>query len=295
MSSRHRGRRTSSVWGPRNVPGPLVRGHQLGLGVAMTALIAPLSHRLVRGQDTSCARRTDTGLHRSVATTRPVTGRRSAGWRARRGRPRVRTHTGPGRGRTGLLMPGSGPPTTVEGKPVAPKPALGTPAPTCDAGWTASSSPLFEAESQQPVQLFLDVHDRMGGVQLLLQPSHFRLELVHLRAEGVALGGLPTAFARGQALKRPLTPRPAPFRQMGAVQTLAAKQPAHLAGLRGSLSPIRLDMRLAPLKLGQTPGPALAARGSLRPRGPRRPPGQGASISAMLIDSSLRPLVSPPP
>ena len=28
------------------------RGHQLGLGVAgMTALIAPLSHRLVRGQD----------------------------------------------------------------------------------------------------------------------------------------------------------------------------------------------------------------------------------------------------
>ena len=76
----------------------------------------------------------------------------------------------------------------------------------------------------------------MGGVQLLLQPSHFRLELVHLRAEGVARGGLPTAFARGQALKRPLTPRPAPFRQMGAVQTLAAKQPAPLAGLRASAS-----------------------------------------------------------
>ena len=40
---------------PGDIPGPgLVgaRGHQLGLGVAgMTALIAPLSHRLVRGQD----------------------------------------------------------------------------------------------------------------------------------------------------------------------------------------------------------------------------------------------------
>ena len=64
---------------------------------------------------------------------------------------------------------------------------------------------MFEAESQQPGNFSLDVQDRMGGVQLLLQPSHFRLELVHLRAEGVALGGLPTAFARGQALKRPLT------------------------------------------------------------------------------------------
>ena len=95
----------------------------------------------------------------------------------------------------------------------------------------------------------------MGGVQLLLQPSHFRLELVHLRAEGVALGGLPTAFARGQALKRPLTPRPAPFRQMGAVQPLAAKQPAHLAGLRAALCLLQnpqsiLRGELAPLRLG---------------------------------------------
>ena len=95
----------------------------------------------------------------------------------------------------------------------------------------------------------------MGGVQLLLQPSHFRLELVHLRAEGVELGGLPTAFARGQALKRPLTPRPAPFRQMGAVQTLAAKQPAHLAGLRAALCLLQnpqsiLRGELAPLRLG---------------------------------------------
>ena len=95
----------------------------------------------------------------------------------------------------------------------------------------------------------------MGGVQLLLQPSHFRLELVHLRAEGVALGGLPTAFARGQPLKRPLTPRPAPFRQMGAVQPLAAKQPAHLTGLRAALCLLQnpqsiLRGELAPLRLG---------------------------------------------
>ena len=74
----------------------------------------------------------------------------------------------------------------------------------------------------------------MGGVQLLLQPSHFRLELGTFALRGLR-SALPTAFARGQALKRPLTPRPAPFRQMGAVQTLAAKQPAHLAGLRAAL------------------------------------------------------------
>ena len=92
-------------------------------------------------------------------------------------------------------------------------------------------------------------------MQLLLQPSHFRLELVHLRAEGVALGGLPTTFARGQPLKRPLTPRPAPFRQMGAVQPLAAKQPAHLTGLRAALCLLQnpqsiLRGELAPLRLG---------------------------------------------
>ena len=75
----------------------------------------------------------------------------------------------------------------------------------------------------------------MGGVQLLLQPRHFRLELVHLRAEGVALDALPTALARGQAPKRTLTLRLAPIRQMGAVQPLAAKQPTHFAGLRAAL------------------------------------------------------------
>ena len=124
-------------------------------------------------------------------------------------------------------MPGSGPLTTVEGSPWHP-PALGTPAPRRPAmraaGRPSAVLPVFEAESQQPGNFSLDVQDRMGGVQLLLQPSHFRLELVHLRAEGVALGGLPIAFARGQPLKRPLTPRPAPFRQMGAVQwTLLTK------------------------------------------------------------------------
>ena len=45
MGPRSRVMSQDQVWlGPR--------GHQLGLGVAgMTALIAPLSHRLVRGQD----------------------------------------------------------------------------------------------------------------------------------------------------------------------------------------------------------------------------------------------------
>ena len=134
----------------------------------------------------------------------------------------------------------------------------------------------------------------MGGVQLLLQPSHFRLKLVHLRAEGVALGGLPTAFARGQPLKRPLTPRPAPFRQMGAVQPLAAKQPAHLAGLRAALCLLQnpqsiLRGELAPLRLGHDlrvrrwprvagSGPGASSRRSSTPRA-------GASISCNVIDS----------
>ena len=48
----------------------------------------------------------------------------------------------------------------------------------------------------------------MGGVQLLLQPSHFRLQLVDLRAEGVALARFPTAT--NSALGLEATPHDAP-------------------------------------------------------------------------------------
>ena len=155
-------------------------------------------------------------------------------------------------------MPGSGPLTTVEGSPWHPQRSARRRHADlrCERlDGHQQSFPCSRLNPSSPATFPLDVQDRMGGVQLLLQPSHFRLELVHLRAEGVALGGLPTAFARGQALKRPLTPRPAPFRQMGAVQTLAAKQPAHLAGLRAALCLLQnpqsiLRGELAPLRLG---------------------------------------------
>ena len=61
---------------------------------------------------------------------------------------------------------------------------------------------MFEAESQQPGNFSLDVQDRMGGVQLLLQPSHFRLELVHLRT----LGGLPTLTRSSESWRRYVNP-----------------------------------------------------------------------------------------
>ena len=126
-----------------DIPGP--RGHQLGLGVAgMTALIAPLSHRLEKAR---------AGEHvedvRAFGCTQ-----------------------GPGGRRTGLLMPGSGPLTTVEGSPWHPQRC--TPAPRRPAmraaGRPSTVLPVFEAESQQPGNFSLDVQDRMGGVQLLLQP-----------------------------------------------------------------------------------------------------------------------------
>ena len=153
--------------------------------------------------------------------------------------------------------------------------------------------PVFEAESQSPATFpwTSRIVWRCGAPS---PAEPFRLELVHLRAEGVALGGLPTA-ARNQALKRPLTPRPAPFRQMGAVQTLAAKQPAHLAGLRAALCLLQnpqsiLRGELAPLRLGHDLRVRQAGRAWLAPAlgaSSRRSstPRAGAPISCNVIDS----------
>ena len=151
---------------------------------------------------------------------------------------------------------------------------------------------MFEAESQQPGNFSLDVQDRMGGVQLLLQPSHFRLELV---SQGVALGGLPTAFARGQALKR--SRRALRHRQMGAY---SPSRRSSRAGLRAALCLLQnpqsiLRGELAPLRLGHDLRVRRWPRDWLRPRGPRRAstPRAGASISCNVIDSLSA--VSPPP
>ena len=94
---------------------------------------------------------------------------------------------------------------------------------------------MFEVQSQQPGYFSLYVQDRVRGVQLVLQASHFRLERAHLRIQRVAFARLCAALLRGQLPKRTLAPRLAPSRQMGAVQPLAAKQSTHLTGLRTAL------------------------------------------------------------
>ena len=87
-------------------------------------------------------------------------------------------------------------------------------------------------------------------MQLFLEANHFRLELVHLRAEGVALGGFPTAFARGQALKRPLTPEPCAIPSDGsctAPRGEAAGPPRRAAC--SSLPPSRIRSRYCAVNL----------------------------------------------
>ena len=97
-------------------------------------------------------------------------------------------------------------------------PALGTLGPHRPVrralGPPSAILPVAEVQSQQPGNFSLYFQDRVRGVQLLLQPNHFRLELAHLRAERVTLGGPGAALARGQAPQRALTPRLAPSRQV---------------------------------------------------------------------------------
>ena len=94
---------------------------------------------------------------------------------------------------------------------------------------------MFEVQSQQPGNFSLHVQGRVRGVQLVLQASHLRLERAHLRIQRVAFGRFRAALLRGQLPQRALAPRLAPSRQMRAVQPLAAKQAAHLAGLRAAI------------------------------------------------------------
>ena len=95
----------------------------------------------------------------------------------------------------------------------------------------------------------------MRGVQLVLQTSHLRLQRAHLRVQRVAFGRFRAALLRGQLPQRTLAPGLAPSRQMRAVQPLAAKQAAHLAGLCAALRLLQdpqpiLRGELAPLRLG---------------------------------------------
>ena len=199
---------------------------------------------------------------------------------------------------TGLLVPGSRPLTTVEGCPRPPPAAWHAGAtPSCTAsGWAAISSAFRVRgfKSQQPGNSSLYVQDRVRGVQLVLQASHFRLERAHLRIQRVAFARLCAALLRGQLPKRTLAPRLAPSRQMGAVQPLAAKQPTHLAGLRTALrlledpQPI-LRGELAPLR----PGHDLRARGRSCAPGPGGVGCAGESI--FTTTTVIIPITAAPP
>ena len=177
-------------------------------------------------------------------------------------------------------------------------PALGTPAPRRAArqavGLPSAARSVFEVQSQQPGNSSLYVQDRVRGVQLVLQASHFRLERAHLRIQRVAFARLCAALLRGQLPKRTLAPRLAPSRQMGAVQPLAAKQPTHLAGLRTALrlledpQPI-LRGELAPLR----PGHDLRARGRSCAPGPGGVGCAGESI--FTTTTVIIPITAAPP
>ena len=138
-------------------------------------------------------------------------------------------------------------------------PALGTPAPRRPAmraaGRPSAVLPVFEAESSSPATFPWTSRIVWAVCSSFSSRATFASSSCTFALRGLRSAGFPTAFARGQALKRPLTPRPAPFRQMGAVQPLAAKQPAHLAGLRAALCLLQnpqsiLRGELAPLRLG---------------------------------------------
>ena len=106
------------------------------------------------------------------------------------------------------------------------------------------------------------------------------------------------ALLRGQLPQRALAPRLAPSRQMRAVQPLAAKQAAHLAGLCAAIRLLQnpqpiLCGELAPLRLGTTSGsgvglarPALGAS-SLRSSTPGPERKRHSMSSSLSLRSSV--------
>ena len=186
----------------------LARGHSSESAFSGVAGIdcaddAPLSHRLVRnspGPRYMAVR----SAHRTYRP--PSEQRRDDLGRSPRRRSAVLASTssdvrafgrtqGPGGRRTGLLMPGSGPLTTVEGSPWHPqRSARYAPRLTCDAsGWTAITTMSFPCSRlipSSPATFPWTSRIVWAVCSSFSEPSHFRLELVHLRADGIALGGL---------------------------------------------------------------------------------------------------------
>ena len=170
----------------------------------MLALIAPLSDRLIGGQD-PIHRPLRAQVMAFVEQRRHDLRRRTVdearGRRAHRGSARARLHTAPGRALDGAA--GARELTSDDGRssPVT-RPVLGRPAPRRPApqavGPRSRARSVFEVQSQQPGNFSLHVQDRVRGVQLVLQASHLRLERAHLRIQRVAFGRFRAALLRGQ-------------------------------------------------------------------------------------------------
>ena len=63
---------------------------------------------------------------------------------------------------------------------------------------------MFEVQSQQPGNFSLHVQDRVRGVQLVFQASHFRFEHAHLRIQRVAFGRFAPRFFEANSRNEPL-------------------------------------------------------------------------------------------
>ena len=251
----------------------------------MVTLIAPLSDRLIRGQYPihRPAPSTSTGLRRAASPTTSAGARSTKRGQASTSRTcsRSDSHSArAGRLGRGLLVPGSRPLTTVEGCPRHPQRLARRRHADLHCkrlGCHQQRVPCSRFNPSSPGYFSLYVQDRVRGVQLVLQASHFRLERAHLRIQRVAFARLCAALLRGQLPKRTLAPRLAPSRQMGAVQPLAAKQSTHLTGLRTALRLLKdpqpiLRGELAPRRFGH----------DLRVRGRSCAPGPGGLVATLL-------------
>ena len=175
------------------------------------------------------------------------------------------------------------------------RPVLGRPAPRRPppqaVGPRSRARSVFEVQSQQPGNFSLHVQ----FVCAVCNSCSRRATAPRARAPSHPAGCVrppSRRLLRGQLPQRARAPRLAPSRQMRAVQPLAAKQAAHLAGLCAAIRLLQnpqpiLCGELAPLRLGhnlrvrgRSGAPALGAS-SLRSSTPRA----GTETSFNVIES----------
>ena len=165
---------------------------------------------------------------------------------------------------------------------------------------SSSSARGSQGDPQDLGNFFLDLDDRLGLLQLPLQPRVLTLQLLHPRIHGLAASA--RASARSQPGQRPLLPLAAPRRQVRGVQPLAPQQRADLAGrlarvrlpqdpqlvLRAEAPTLRLRRHLG---VGRPPPPSAETPVALRA------PSVSAATSFLTTQQGLGPSLqaSPPP